>query len=1149
RARVTHGGFSNRNAQQVWSGSGLFSSGSAVQDAAISISFNLGNLSPNQSTSFAYAYILSSADLNNALAATNINFNVNGTSYLTGNTASVCSGTGVPISLTNTGTFTTWNWSPSTGLNTTTGTNVVSTVTSPITYTVTGTGPCGSVTLSISLNPVNVPSVGNAGVISGPTSISLGQANNTFSISPVSNATGYTWTLPPGAVVVGSSTSNTITFNASNISWCGPITVTPFNSCYTGASSSKNICVGNQLTTGSIPTSLCPGQSISVNYTASGIFNAGNTFTAQLSNSSGSFATPTNIGSITSTALSGTITSSIPASIPVGTGYRIRIVSSNLVGVGSDNGANISIGGLPTITCGSNLNLSSDPGLCASLVTYAAPVATSPCTGSPTNLIVNGGFESGNLTGWVAVDNPVPFLPWQVQSSFSYFNTVTPIEGSKCAGNGFDGNTGVASLSQQVTLPSSGSSILSWKENLQYNIFSGYLPRTYEVRITNASGSILETLYSFTANAGISTNNAWVNQSFDVSAYNGQTVKIVFWQNIPQNYTGPGRFALDDVRLINTPSSATVIQTSGLPSGSLFPVGVTTNTFVATDLYGNTASCAFNVTISDNEDPVITCPNDISVLGSSAAGTVVSYDSPVVFDNCGLTTLIQSAGLNSGSLFPLGTTTNVFQTTDASGNTATCSFNVSVTGVPPSIVCPGTINSSTDPGQCSASVTFAATEVIGIPASTITYSASSGSNFNQGNTLVTATAVNAVGSSSCSFTINVTDNENPVVNCPANITLPTCIDQATWPLNASDNCGISSIVSVPASGSNFPVGITPVVITATDVNGNTSSCSFTVSRSAPLSVSAIVGNIACNGGTTSVTVSASGGTAPYTGVGTFTVSAGSYSYTVTDANGCTASTSATVTEPSVLTVGIVGSDYNGYGVSCYQSTDGSADATANGGVSGYSYSWSNGSTSEDLSGLAAGSYSVTVTDANGCSAGETVVLVEPTKVNISATNTAIACFGGNSTVTVTTWGGALQYQVNDAGTYSVPAGSYTYNVVDANGCSASTDITIGQPALLVASTSTSDYNGYGVSCNGGSNGEVMVSATGGTAPYSGTGNNAGLSAGSYSYTVTDANGCSSTVSATITEPSVLTVGIVGSDYNGYGVSCYQSTDGSADATA
>ncbi|MFN5147816.1 MAG: T9SS type A sorting domain-containing protein, partial [Flavobacteriia bacterium] len=259
--------------------------------------------------------------------------------------------------------------------------------------------------------------------------------------------------------------------------------------------------------------------------------------------------------------------------------------------------------------------------------------------------------------------------------------------------------------------------------------------------------------------------------------------------------------------------------------------------------------------------------------------------------------------------------------------------------------------------------------------------------------------------------------------------------------------------------------------------------------------------------------------APYSGTGNNAgLSAGSYNYTVTDANGCTASASATITEPTVLTVGVVASNYNGYGVSCFQSTDGSADATANGGVGGYSYSWSNGSTSEDLSGLAAGSYSVTVTDANGCTAGETVVLAEPTKVNISATNTAIACNGGNSDVTVTTWGGVNPYIVDEAGVYSVPAGTYTYNVEDANGCSASTTIDITQPALLTVDAGSDEtvFLGYGpMQCA-----DLNATVNGGTPAYSvvwtSTASGGGVGSAytacptsneSYTVSVVDANGC------------------------------------------
>src|SRR6185295_9509036 len=123
----------------------------------------------------------------------------------------------------------------------------------------------------------------------------------------------------------------------------------------------------------------------------------------------------------------------------------------------------------------------------------------------------------------------------------------------------------------------------------------------------------------------------------------------------------------------------TIAQTTGLASGSLFPIGTTTNSFSVTDASGNTASCSFTVTVTDNELPTITCNSPISVNNDpGVCGAVVSYSNSST-DNCSGQTIAQTAGLASGSLFPIGTTTNSFTVTDASGNTASCSFNVTVT--------------------------------------------------------------------------------------------------------------------------------------------------------------------------------------------------------------------------------------------------------------------------------------------------------------------------------------------------------------------------------------------------------------------------------------------------------------------------------------
>lgn len=142
---------------------------------------------------------------------------------------------------------------------------------------------------------------------------------------------------------------------------------------------------------------------------------------------------------------------------------------------------------------------------------------------------------------------------------------------------------------------------------------------------------------------------------------------------------------------------------------------------------------------------------------------------------------------------------------------------------------------------------------------------------------------------------------------------------------------------------------------------------------------------------------------------------------------------------------------------------------------------------------------------------------EPTKVNISATNTAIACFGGSSDVTVSTWGGVTPYAVDDAGTYSVPAGNYTYDVVDANGCSASTSISISQPTLLTVNAGSDEtvFYGYGpMECA-----DLSATAAGGTTAYS------------YSWTsLASGGGMGSTLTACPTSNEVYTVTVV--DANG-----------------
>jgi hypothetical protein len=158
--------------------------------------------------------------------------------------------------------------------------------------------------------------------------------------------------------------------------------------------------------------------------------------------------------------------------------------------------------------------------------------------------------------------------------------------------------------------------------------------------------------------------------------------------------------------------------------------------------------------------------------------------------------------------------------------------------VVPDISCPPDINANTDPGVCTANVTFAATTTVaGTPASVIYYrigntAITSPRVFPLGTTTVVATALNAAGYDSCSFKVIVRDVERPVITCPANITLPNAPGQcgaiATFSATATDNCGSPTVTVQPASGTFFQVGTTTVTATATDANGNTATCSFTV---------------------------------------------------------------------------------------------------------------------------------------------------------------------------------------------------------------------------------------------------------------------------------------------------------------------------------
>ena len=547
----------------------------------------------------------------------------------------------------------------------------------------------------------------------------------------------------------------------------------------------------------------------------------------------------------------------------------------------------------------------------------------------------------------------------------------------------------------------------------------------------------------------------------------------------------------------------------------------------------------------------------LNISGSGAAPTITGSSTNVTCNGAANGTITASINNN--------------------GNSATTTLNGSPFNGTASNLSPGnyTIVSSNCWGSSSQNFTIVqpAALVAGSSAtsiacyqgsSTVTVSATGGTAPYTG----TGTFVEAAGT----YSYTVTDANNCTSTTSITIDEPTRL--AAFSTSGSISCnGGTTAVNVTANGGTLPysgtgsftVSAGSYNYTVTDANGCTETTSISVTEPSLLSASSTSGEILCNGGTTTVTVSASGGTAPYSGDGTSTVTAGNYNYTVTDANGCTASTSIVVTEPTLL----VASSSSG-SILCFGGST-TVTVSANGGTAPYSGTGNNTVT--------AGNYSYTVTDANGCTSITSINVTEPEPLKAVGAPGKIDCYGSTTDLEVNAFGGTAPY--SGIGTYNVAAGTYTYVVTDANGCSTSTTVLVSQPPLIVPSVSstpilcfggtstvsvtaiggTGNLSGVGqftevagsytytvtddngcssdisiniseptlltassssgsILCNGGTT-SVSVSANGGTAPYSGTGNNT-VTAGNYNYTVTDANGCTASTSITVTEPSLLT---------------------------
>jgi uncharacterized repeat protein (TIGR01451 family) len=582
--------------------------------------------------------------------------------------------------------------------------------------------------------------------------------------------------------------------------------------------------------------------------------------------------------------------------------------------------------------------------------------------------------------------------------------------------------------------------------------------------------------------------------------------------------------------------------------------GLTAGVYTVTVTETPTCSTTGSVTITEPSDLTLACAKtDATTTGGSdgtATVTATGGTSPYTY--------IWSNGATTDAITSLTAGTYTVTVTDAKGCSDVCSSQVNEPG------CNLTASATGTNVSCNAGTNGTATATPTGNLAAVTYIWSNGET--------TATISNLTAGT---YAVTVTESANCVATANYTVTEPSDITLACAKTDVTTISGSDGTATVTATGGTSPytyvwsngattASITSLTagtytVTVADANGCSDVCNSQVNEpGCNLTASATGTNVTCNAGTNgTATATPSGNLSPVTyvwsnGETTATIStltAGTYAVTVTESANCVATANYTVTEPSDITLACAKTDATTNG-----GNDGTATVTATGGTSPYTYLWSNGATTASITSLTAGTYTVTVTDANGCSDICNSQVNEPScNLTASATGTNVSCHSGtNGTATATPTGNLspVTYVWSNGETTAtisnLTAGTYTVTVTESANCVATANYIVTEPSDITLACAKTD-----VTTTGGSDGTATVTATGGTSPYTYLWTNgattdaiSGLTAGTYTVTVADANGCSDICSSQVNEPGCnLTASATGTN-----VTCNAENNGTATAT-
>lgn len=587
-------------------------------------------------------------------------------------------------------------------------------------------------------------------------------------------------------------------------------------------------------------------------------------------------------------------------------------------------------------------------------------------------------------------------------------------------------------------------------------------------------------------------------------------------------------------------------------------IGISSNTY--TVLITDSKGCTFElpVTVTSPLAPISIQPTltNVGCYGDSsgAISTLITGGTPSY-------SILWNGQIGTNNLSNISAGNYTIQVTDSNGCLANQSIDitqpVAALSVSPSVVnidCNGNSSGTIDLNPSGGTAPYNTTWNNGFNGSTLT-GASSG---NYQYTIVDANQCTITGTAD----INQPPNALSVSETISNV---SCNGLSNGAVILSTGGGTTPYTYLWSNGStnadltNVPAG--NYTVTVTDANGCIYTKSYPVSEPTQvLSIQQQTTQVSCYGDNTgAISITPNGGTAPYnyswnTGSTNSSISnlfAGNYSVLVTDANGCTSNLISTITQPT----NALNSTATTSNVNCYGNTDGSINLTPSGGTAPYTYLWNNGATTQNLNGLVAGTYTVTVTDANQCSYVYSALIQQP----IAALTTTylfqdVACFGGaTGIINSNPSGGTSPYTyvwsngVTSANLSNVVAGTYTLTITDVNGCTFSQPVSVSQPLAAVTATNTSTN----INCYGNLTGSINISVSGGLGNYTYQWNNGAttedlnaLAPGNYTVVVTDQNGCTTTTSASISQPSMSpNINVISQP-----VSCFGMQNGAVNST-